>query len=211
VEEGAALDGAHGVRTISQARRACIAGVKRICGYADHCMRPAVVNMLKTDIRPFMATDVEPSVNELLQFWLEEAVAGPGDSIGLMGLSVQCGVNIYLFVPPKDCVRPGNAAYRCWQILGSAVLRKPPTLHLTIANGHFTALTNPTRKFVTANKCFGVEDLSREGYDPATGGYVLPSNLLWDVSFLSSFVQMHPTEYLDHVATSWQLCTEEAT
>jgi hypothetical protein len=184
VEEAAALDG-HGVRTIAEARRACIAGVRRIVGHAEHCTRPAVVNMLKTDIRPFMAVDIEPSVNEILQYWLEEAVAGPGDSIGLMGLAVQCGVNIYLFVPPKDCVRPGNAAFRCWQILGSAVQRKPPALHLTIANGHFTALTNPTRKFVTANRCFGVEDLAKEGFDPATGGYDLSSHMLWHVSYFA--------------------------
>jgi hypothetical protein len=174
VEEGAAavLGDMRGVRTIAEARRACIAGVKRIYGHAEHVMRPAMVHMLKTDIRPLMEVDNEPSVNEILHFWLEEAVAGPGDSIALMGLCLQCGVNIYLFVPPKDCVRPGNAVFRCWQILGSAVQRKPPSLHLTIANGHFTALTNPTRKFVTANKSFGVEDLAKEGFDPATGGYV---------------------------------------
>jgi hypothetical protein len=134
-------------------------------------MRPAVVNMLKTDIRPFMAVEREPSLNEILQFWLEEAVAGPGDSIGLMGSSVQCGVNMFIFVPPRDCVRPGNTAYRCWQILGSSVQRKPSTLHLTIANGHFTALRNPTKNFVSTNRSFCVEDLAKEGYDPATGRY----------------------------------------
>jgi hypothetical protein len=101
VENTAALDGVHGVRTIAQARLACTAGVKRFCGYAEHCLRPAVVHMLSTDMRPFMVVDTEPSVNEILQYWLEEAVAGPGDSIGLMGLSVQCGVNTYFFVPPK--------------------------------------------------------------------------------------------------------------
>jgi hypothetical protein len=103
-----------------------------------------------------------------------EHVAGPGDSIALMGLCAQCGVNIHLFVPPKDAVRPSsNCFYRCIQLLGSTTARKPPTLHITIANGHFTALTNPTRRFVTPSKVFAVDELMKEGTDPATGRYVL--------------------------------------
>jgi hypothetical protein len=98
--------------------------------------------------------------------------AGPGDTIALMGLSAQCGVNLYLFVPPKDATRPAsNCVHRCVQFLGSAAARVPPSLYLTIANGHFTALTNPTKKFVSANKMFGVEDFMREGFDPATAWY----------------------------------------
>jgi hypothetical protein len=137
----------HGARTIAEARRACVAGVRRICGYAEHAMRPDVVNMMKAVIRPRMVADSETSVNKSLHFWLREAVAGAGDSIALIALSVQCRFNICLYVPPKDCVRPENAAFRCWQIIGSAVQRKPPTLHSTIANGHFTALTNSTSRF----------------------------------------------------------------
>jgi hypothetical protein len=97
--------------------------------------------------------------------------AGPGDSIALMGLATQCGVNIYLFVPPKDAVKPtASCIQRCVPFMGASSIRTPPTLHMTIANGHFTALTNPTKKFVSPNKMFGVDDFMREGFDPATAG-----------------------------------------
>jgi hypothetical protein len=90
-----------------------------------------------------------------------------------MGLATRCCVNIYLFVPPKDAVKPtATCVQRCVPFLGAVIKQKPPTLHLTIANGHFTALTNPTKKFVSANKMFAVEDFMREGYDPATAGGV---------------------------------------
>ena len=86
-------------------------------------------------------------------------------------MAVQCAVNMLVFVPPKDAVRPAtNFFYRCIQLLGAAAQRQPPTLHLTIANGHFTALTNPARKFVKADKQFTVCDMAKEGHDPATGG-----------------------------------------
>ena len=88
-----------------------------------------------------------------------------------MGLAVQCGVNIHLFVLPKDAARPTSiCAYSCLQLYGSAQARKPPTLHLCIANGHFSALTTPNKKCVHRHKSFAFVDISKEGVDPATGG-----------------------------------------
>jgi hypothetical protein len=105
--------------------------------------------------------------------------AGPGDSIALMGFAVQCGVHVYLFVPPKDATRPAsNCAYRSVQLMGAAASRKAPALYLTIANGHFSALTNPKTKFTKADKCFALSELMDEGFDPATGGVVITEDQL---------------------------------
>jgi hypothetical protein len=65
-----------GVSTIAQARSAAIAGAKNIMRFQNHSMRMDVVSMLKKDIRPLMEVQQEPSVNELFQFWIDEASAG---------------------------------------------------------------------------------------------------------------------------------------
>jgi hypothetical protein len=65
-----------GVSTIDEARSAAIEGAKRVMRFQEHSMKPAVVDMLKRDIRPLMDREDEPSVNDTFQFWLAEAAAG---------------------------------------------------------------------------------------------------------------------------------------
>lgn len=68
--------------TITGAREAAIAGVKRILRREDHVMRPDLIGMLKEDIRKLMDVGDEPSVTAIAEFWLEEAVAGVSMLIG---------------------------------------------------------------------------------------------------------------------------------
>lgn len=68
-----------GVSTIEGARNAALEGAKRIMRHADHFMRPAIVHMLQEDIRPLMEAEAVPSINDVFQFWLNQAAAGMSD------------------------------------------------------------------------------------------------------------------------------------
>jgi hypothetical protein len=97
--------------------------------------------------------------------------AGPGDTICIIGIAEALRLKVYVFVPPMDGVAvSANTFHRPCVINGSKLLRSPPSVYVTIANGHFTALTKPASNStaVTNRASYSLLDLMKPDLCPAT-------------------------------------------